>query len=61
VGGNRPGRNLGRGPLDGRAEVGPGQLRGVGVEPETDLAAALFDERRKPVREGNSAQTLSRL
>ena len=34
-------------------EVLPGQLRRVGVETEADLAAALLDERRQPVREGS--------
>jgi hypothetical protein len=28
------------------------QLGRVGVEAEADLTAALFDERRKPIREG---------
>jgi hypothetical protein len=28
----------------------PGQLRRVGVEAEADLAAALFYERRQPIR-----------
>jgi hypothetical protein len=28
------------------------QRFGVGVEPETDLATALLDERREPIREG---------
>jgi hypothetical protein len=39
---------------------GPGELRRVGVEAEADLAAALFDERREPVREGLQG-ALSRL
>jgi len=36
--------------LDGGPEVLTGQLRRVGVETEADLAAALVDERRQPVR-----------
>ena len=41
----------------GSAGVGPvpGQLRRVGVEAEADLAAALLDERREPIREQASA------
>ena len=35
----------------------PGQLGRVGVEAEADLAAALFDERREPIRERSSAAT----
>ena len=56
VGGDGTGRQLGRRALDRGPEVGPGQLRRVGVETEADLAAALFDERRQPVREGSSGQ-----
>ena len=38
----------------------PGELGRVGVEPEADLAAALFDERRQPIREGSAlAQPLT--
>jgi hypothetical protein len=37
----------------------PGQFRRVGVETETDLTAALFDERRQPIRE--QRQEISRL
>jgi hypothetical protein len=36
----------------------PGQLGRVGVEAEADLAAALFDERRKPI--GKASQRISR-
>jgi hypothetical protein len=53
VGGNRPRCDFGRGALDGRAEVLAGQLRRVRVKAEADLAAALLDERRQPVCEGN--------
>jgi len=38
----------------GRLAVG--ELRRVGVETEADLAAALFDERREPIRERSSTQ-----
>lgn len=50
--GDRGGRPLGGGRLrvPGPRPV-PGQLRRVGVEAEADLAAALFDERREPIRE----------
>ena len=37
----------------------PGELRRVGVETEADLAAALFDERRKPICERGLAQPLT--
>ncbi len=36
----------------------PGQLGRVGVEAEADLAATLFDERRKPI--GKASQRISR-
>jgi len=36
----------------------PGQLGRVGVEAETDLAAALFNERREPI--GKASQRISR-
>jgi hypothetical protein len=36
----------------------PGQFGRVGVEAETDLAATLFDERRKPI--GKASQRISR-
>jgi hypothetical protein len=36
----------------------PGQLGRVGVEAEADLAAALFDKRRKPI--GKASQRISR-
>jgi hypothetical protein len=36
----------------------PGQLGGVGVEAEADLAAALLYERREPISEGT--QRISR-
>jgi hypothetical protein len=42
--------DFGRRALDRGPEILPGQLRRVGVETEADLAAALFDERRQPVR-----------
>lgn len=58
VGDDRPGRTLGsRGGRNVRPL--PGELRRIGVEAEADLAAALFDERRKPIREGNLAQPLT--
>jgi hypothetical protein len=52
VGGDGGGRAIGRrpGPLP-RIEV-RGELGGVRVEAEADLAAALFDEPREPIREG---------
>jgi hypothetical protein len=50
-----------RGPLGGRtagrgvARVGV-QLRRIGIEAEADLAAALIDERREPIRERSVRQ-----
>jgi hypothetical protein len=41
-----------------RARPAPGQLGRVGVEAETDLAAALLDERREPI--GKASQRISR-
>ncbi len=55
----------GRRPLGGTARpgreglAGPGQLGRVGIEAEADLAAALFDERRKPIRESRRNQPLT--
>ena len=43
----------------GNVRRGPGELRRIRVEAEADLAAALFDERREPVREGLRAQPLT--
>jgi hypothetical protein len=51
VGGDGTRRDFARRALDGGPEVLPGQLRRIGIEAEADLAATLFDERRKPVRE----------
>jgi len=51
------GRTLGRRGSVGRG-VG-GELGGVGVEPEADLAAALLDERRQPICKGDRAQPLT--
>jgi hypothetical protein len=56
--------NRGGGELCGRRLGGPrlrplpGQLGRIGVEAEADLAAALFDERRKPI--GKASQRISR-
>ena len=53
------------GPLGRRRRSGtrsrplPGELCRVGVEAEADLAAALFDERRKPIRKRRGAQPLT--
>ncbi len=46
-------------PLSGRATAGLeiGELRRIWVEAEADLAAALLDERRKPIRERSLAQS----
>jgi hypothetical protein len=41
-----------------RARPGPGKFRRVGVEAETDLAAALINERREPI--GKASQRISR-
>lgn len=50
--GDRGGCQLGgRGLGVARLRPLPGQLGRVGVEAEADLAAALFDERRKPISE----------
>ncbi|HMI80646.1 MAG TPA: hypothetical protein VK480_02545, partial [Solirubrobacterales bacterium] len=38
----------------------PGEFRGVGVEAEADLTAALFDERREPIGEAGRQGALSR-
>jgi hypothetical protein len=48
--GDRGGCQLGRRRL-GIAGSLPGQGGRVGVEAEADLTAALFDERREPIRE----------
>jgi hypothetical protein len=58
VGGDGAGGDFGRRALDRGTEVLPGQLRRIGVETEADLAAALLDERRQPVCEGNSIQAI---
>jgi hypothetical protein len=58
VGGDGAGGDFGRRALDGGAQVLSGQLRRIGIEAEADLAAALVDERRQPVCEGNSTQTI---
>jgi hypothetical protein len=50
VSGNRCGCQLGGRRL-GISHPVPGQLGRVGVEAETDLTAALFDERRESIRE----------
>jgi hypothetical protein len=56
----------GRGGIGGVAGLRGGtrprsdQVGGIGVEAEADLAAALFYERRKPIREGLQ-EALSRL
>jgi hypothetical protein len=59
VRGDGRGRGLGGGKVRGFGRPRPGQLGGVGVETETDLAAALVDERREPIREARR-QGLSR-
>jgi len=48
-------------PLSERVVTGLeiGELRRIGVEAEADLAAALLDERRKPIREGTRTQPLT--
>jgi len=51
VRGNRGGGTLCRIGGDRLARPLPGQLGRVGVEAKADLAAALFDERRQPIRE----------
>jgi hypothetical protein len=57
VAGDRRGGQLGRRspgagtPLTGRRGERPGELGRVGIEAETDLTAALFDERRESIRE----------
>jgi len=57
VGGDGRCRDLRRRALDGGAQVLAGELCRIGVQTEADLAAALLDERRKPVRERNFAQS----
>ena len=49
--GDRGGRRLGGRCLGAASGPVPGQLGRVGVEAEADLTAALFDERREPIRE----------
>jgi hypothetical protein len=49
--GDRGGRQLGGVGTGTAGPPLPGQLRRVGVETEADLAAALLDERRQPIRE----------
>ena len=57
--GDRDGRQLsGRRLGIAGARPLPGQLGRIGVEAEADLAAALFDERRKPI--GKASQRISR-
>jgi len=51
---------IGRGVQDARQLPLPGQLGRVGVEAETDLTAALLDERREPIGETGQG-VLSRL
>jgi hypothetical protein len=52
------GGELGGGLLSpARLRPGPGQFGRVGVEAETDLAAALSDERREPI--GEAIQEIS--
>jgi len=46
---DRPGRTLGDRGAVGDVRLVPEELRRVGIEAETDLATALFDERRQPV------------
>jgi hypothetical protein len=59
VRGDRGGRQLSGGRFSvARRRPVPGQLGRVGVEAETDLAAALFDERREPI--GKASQRISR-
>jgi hypothetical protein len=58
MGGDGAGGDFGRRALDGRAEILSGELRRVGIEAEADLAAALLDERRQPVRERSSTQAI---
>jgi len=50
VGDDSGGRLLGGGNVRSDRQPRPGQMGGVGVEAEADLAAALFDERRQPIR-----------
>jgi len=52
-------RLLGRGALGIGRRPDRGQLGRVGVEAEADLAAALFDERRQPIRKGLGNQPLT--
>jgi hypothetical protein len=57
--GDRDGRQLGGGGLGiARLRPLPGQLGRVGVEAETDLAAALLDEGGEPI--GKASQRISR-
>jgi hypothetical protein len=58
VGEHRLARQLGGGSIPRRRPLGLDQVRGVGIEAEADLAAALLDKRRKPIREG--CQRISR-
>jgi hypothetical protein len=58
VGGDGAPRRLGgRGATVGLDRDPREKLRGIGIEPEADLTAALFDERRQPV--GEIGQRLS--
>jgi hypothetical protein len=54
--GDGTGGDFGRRALDRGTEILPGQLRRVRIETEADLAAALFYERRQPVRERSFGQ-----
>jgi hypothetical protein len=57
--GDRDGRQLsGRRLGIARRRPLSGQLGRIGVEAEADLAATLFDERRKPI--GKASQRISR-
>jgi hypothetical protein len=52
MGGDRAaGGDRGRGVAVGLDRDPRRKLRGIGVEPEANLTAALFDERRQPVSE----------
>jgi hypothetical protein len=58
VGDDSGARELSGGAPIARLLPRPGQLGGVGVEAETDLTAALIDERRQPI--GELRQEISR-
>jgi hypothetical protein len=44
---------LGGGSVARRRRLGLDQLGGIRIEAEADLAAALLDKRRQPIREGS--------